>query len=859
MRSAKYIDSHKSQMKRIDAETTKLLDKVKDLDHTDQIDKAMRSGEYQITSDNNRWGIPLNETQEALIHEFRLEHTARPAFYNRATTKQRMLEAILSEPNPNFNFIERLHLLREGAPVVFNPDLQYISDNISEYSALDPEGKESREGDLALSRAFEAYGNIFPVGVREKARTWRYVSMLLSVPSAARNVIGNSSQNILNATAHGVAVELDRIVSRFTKERTMAHLSVADRVEGWQAYMQETANTFKDYFVDRVVTERGENRYNYNNKRGRVYQNALLEGMRNIEGFLMSFGDRNFWRKAYINSIAEQLRVADLNGTEVDIETGLAQAEADANFATFSEDNVVKDAFSALKRTPIVGDVLDFIIPFTGVPTNIIKRMWQFSPAGLASSAIRHAYRGLSGQDFLQQEFVNSMSRGLTGTAMFAIGMALREMGVIDLGTGSDEDDREYAMRTAQGGQYSPFIRLGDENISLSPFAPAASAMIMGATAFDLFREDDDKLSALYNSCLAGLDQIFDASYMSSLQDIFQGQGSTAENIGQTVLNSAISQSVPSILSQLAMSMDGYVRDTKDSSMIMQALKSGLIQKLPYLREQLLPEKVDVAGNPVESKQGLRNFFDPMTTSKVNDDPALAEMLRLYESTGSSAHMPSDALSGSRTALNGVEAPVEGKDKETYKKRYGELWRLGGTTYDEDGNRVTVQGVSDLIRSDAYQSMTDEEKASALKSIVSAAKTGAVYETRSRLDGPDRSETTVTPKDDSYEKKPPRAMPERFANSESELLGRLADLYEQTGDGTFIPKGISNEFTSSGTKYSLKGEDYEALWDFYEEELESKLREVDWDADTADVADQVTGAYSSAASAARKRYLKTHK
>ena len=51
----------------------------------------------------------------------------------------------------------------------------------------------------------------------------------------------------------------------------------------------------------------------------------------------------------------------------------------------------------------------------------------------------------------------------------------------------------------------------------------------------------------------------------------------------------------------MAVAMDDYVRDTKDKNVIMQALKSGLFQKLPWIRE-MLPEKVDVAGRSVESK-----------------------------------------------------------------------------------------------------------------------------------------------------------------------------------------------------------------------------------------------------------------
>ena len=856
---AEHIQTHQQQRERIRRRALERAQRVQDRQAGDEVRRLMERKRFNASEIDPRWGIPINDQQRALIDEYDLGNVRRPGiYYNRATTRQRMLEAILATPNPlemtgnGLNLIERLEYLSDGNAVITNADIRYIGDQLSQYTYMNDDDQEGRLGSLALARAYEAFGNITPASRRDKARTWRYTGMLLSVPSALRNVIGNAGQNVMNAAAHGVAAELDRIVSHVTGERTTEHLSIADRVRGWEGFVQETGDTFRDYFTDRAVTERAENNRFNTNRRGRVYQTQALEVMRLTEGFLMSVGDRNFWRKAYLNSMAEQMRVAELNGTELNFEEARAQAEADANYSTFSEDGPVRRAFSMLKNVPVLGDVLDFIMPFTGVPTNIVKRMWQFSPAGLASSALRHAYRGIAGEDFLQRDFVNSMARGLTGTAMFAIGMALREMGLIELGTGDDEDKKVYGVEGAQGQQYSPFIRVGNEYVSLSPFAPAASPIIMGATAFDLFQNDDDTLSALYNSCLAGLDQIFDASYMSSLQEALQGYGSPSENIGTAILNSAVSQNVPSVLSQMAVAMDDYVRDTKDKNVIMQALKSGLFQKLPWIRE-MLPEKVDVAGRSVESKEGLRNFVDPFTTTEAIDDPALDELMRLHEALGTSTHMPSDALSGTKTSLTGVAAEVDGKDKEVYKKRYGELWRLGGDTFDKNGQPVSITGVTDLIQTEAYKAMTDQEKANAISGIVADAKAGATYEAGQRLGHEVKEE-----KPDTYEKTAVRAMPARFAQSESPMIKKLSELYQRTGDGAFIPKGIGSSFTKNGTQYNLDGENYELLWKIYEEKLEGKLLDIDWSASDEEIAAAVSSAYSSAATSAKTTYVKLH-
>ena len=738
-----HMRTHRPQRRRIDDAAREVADQIRDMQDGDELLRLNAGGDFTIDESNNRWGIPINEQQQALIDHYGLNNVARPGiFYNRATTKQRMLEAILATPNPlevtglGLNLIQRLEFMQDGEAVITNADLNYIGTQLGQFVAQGGD-EGGREADLAVSRAYEAYGNITPSTTREKLRTWRYVSMLLSVPSAIRNVIGNTSQNVVNATAHGIAVELDKALARATGQRTVEHLNYQERIDGWRGFVEETQNTFRDYFIDLSVTQRGNDKYN-TNQRGRVYQTQFIETMRNMEGFLMSFGDRNTWRKAYLNSMAEQQNLADRNllfnddGTTRTHEQMLEQAEADANYATFTEDNAVSNVLSQLKNIPGVGEVIDFIMPFTGVPTNITRRMIQYSPIGLAATALRHGYRAATRQNFDQRAFVHGISRGLTGTALFGVGMLLAAAGVIKPGTGDEDDDKKYGLKTAMGGQYTPYVYnpLTDEYVSLAAFAPAASPLTMGLAAYEEFRNNKDWLQALISSCFSGADQIFDASYMSGVQDIFKGYGSPAENITNAVFSNAVSQSVPALLTQLSNTLDPYVRDTKDKNAIVQALKSGLINRIPGLR-QMLPEKVDVTGQTVRTKEGLRNFYDPFTTTDARKDPAVDELFRLSEALGSSSMLPSDALSGSKMTLNvpsNGKVTVDAEGKETYRKRYGELWLEGGTTIDKNGRPVVVEGVRRLINSSAYQMMDDEERSDAIADIIYEAKIGAMME-----------------------------------------------------------------------------------------------------------------------------------
>ena len=699
--------------------------------------------EPEEASSENRWRVTLNQQQLELIREYGLQHTRRPGiYYNRATTEQRMLEAIIATPNPlaatgnGLNLVQRLEYMNSGLAVVTNADLNYIGTQLGQFIGLGGE-VGSRDADVAVARAYEAFGNITPVGIRQKMRTWRYMSMLGTLTSPERNIIGNIAQSVPNAVSHGLAANVvDPIVSLFTGQRTTASLDVRERVEGWRAFVQETKDTFKDFFVDRVeVQNRLDDKFN-TNRSGRVYQSPVLEAARNLEGFLMSVGDRNFWKKAYVNSIAEQQKLQDRgllrneDGTTPTQEQILERAEADANYATFNEDNRVRDVVTALKQVPGLGDAIDFIMPFTGVPTNIISRMWQYSPFGVITTAGNVLVRAVSGRNFDQRALVNGLSRNLTGTALFGVGMFLQAAGIIRLGTGDEEDDKKYGVRTAQGEQYTPYIYnpFNGEYVGLAAFAPAISPLIMGATAQDILKDEPDKVVALQNAAFSGMDQIFDASYMTGLADVFGGYGNPTENIATSLFSSAVSQNVPALLGQLADAMDPYVRDTKDKNLIMEALKSGLINNIPGLRESL-PKKIDVTGQPVmQGKEGVENFFNPFTVTDARNDAVLNEMMRVSESVGNSTMLPSDALSGRKNSFQGLTFTVDTQTKEAYKQRYGDLWYNGGTYVDGNGNKVKVQGVADLIESSAYAKMSDTEKAKAIEKTLSLASSVAKAE-----------------------------------------------------------------------------------------------------------------------------------
>lgn len=147
-----------------------------------------------------------------------------------------------------------------------------------------------------------------------------------------------------------------------------------------------------------------------------------------------------------------------------------------------------------------------------------------------------------------------------------------------------------------------------------------------------------------------------------------------------------------------------------------------------------------------------------------------------------------------------------------------------------------------------FQSMTDAEKAKAISGVMSAAKTGAAYEMGEKLGHAEKAASSTS---SGSTKKALAAVP-------GQLQGRYPELdkmFEATGDGLFLPKGIDSSFTR-GVQYNLSGEDYQNLWQLYIDELDARMAKIDWGLPPEEVAAAVSSAYSGADKAAKDKYVK---
>ncbi|WP_102412437.1 hypothetical protein [Beduinella massiliensis] len=729
----------------------------------ERVTTALPAGpEIKTDGGNNRWHVPLNDAQRALIREYGLEGVSLPGIhYNRATVEQRMLAAIIATPGlprggEHLNLIEQLEYMRRGYAVTTEADLNYIASQMQEFmnqsqaageADADFDAVTSREARLALARAYEAAGNTMPVHMGEKGTGLLYMNMLQRYVTAIKNVLSNVFTRPLELTSTAVASLVDQAVARETGERTTGLATRAEARAARRAFAQEVANTWADYFVDKADTSHSA-KYAVG-ARGRTYQTEWLEAAKALVDFSMQIGDRPFYEQCY----AEELAVLRRLNPALDVKTARQEATARALERVFQEDNAVTAGLSRIAQGKF-GFAVKLLVPFAKTPTNVVTRMAQYSPVGLIDALLRkgwYASRSRNGE-FNQRDFVMGVGRGLTGTGLMLAGMLLGAGGVLRFGSGDEDDKDKAALMQANGVPYSAYIVDWNGNQHEIEWAlPMAGPLVLGAS-FSKRIENDE---ALWAATIGGLcdmgDQLFDSSFMQSLTSVLRGNSeSPAVNISTGLASSAMGMLVPGNLRAIAKTIDPYVRDTSAENEWQKAFNQSVVAAIPGWR-QTLPVKVDVTGQPMSQNaaySGVAHFLDsflaPTATLAPRNDPALAELLEIAGRTSDGSWLPGNPLYGAKYSLtvpktyakslrlnqgeDSYSCTLTPEERAAYNMDFGRLLFDGGTTIDNKGKRVIVPGLRETLESRKWAKMDDLERIELVKEMSSICKAGVTYE-----------------------------------------------------------------------------------------------------------------------------------
>lgn len=736
----------------------------------------------QDVSRDNPWGIPLNPAQMALIRQYGLMGEKLPgANYSRASLNQRMLAAIISTPNNVrgdglLTLCQQLEAMKQGLAVVTEADLSYIAGQASEVLAqgvTEAGTPATVEGRIAMARMYDTQANTVPATFGQKFTAIRYDNMLSAPATWVRNVASNVLVAPLEKASTWIASAADAAVAKRTGTRTTAYTTKEERAAGRDAAVQEVVNTVRDYFVTHTDTSHGR-KYD-TGKRGRTFQNAWLDAYDNIVGFAMQIGDRPFYEACYAEELAVikrlgmKVRDTDAEGNAIMRDMTAEEMHDEATMRAlervFQEDSEVTSVLN--KFTGKVKFLLDTILPFRKTPMNIAKRMFQYSPYGLAKALLVDGlYAAKVGHSFDQRKFVMGVGRGFTGSGMMIAGIVFGAAGLLGSGRGYEKDDKLRAMRTALGEPYSMYLKLGDMDVEIEWGLPSTAGLVIGAKLAELVKDaiadgkfdENDLINVIIGTFTDSAELIFDNTYLSAISEIFRGYGDAGEffiNALETTFENATNQTIsPAFLRALAKAIDPYVRDTSSDNVVMEMLNSCVIQYWPGLR-QTLPIKTDITGDKAlqsgyynwgkehqnAALHFLNTFLTPTMPIGEKNDAAILGLVDLSYRTGETDFLPGylvtpsvklnlDKDSAKKLGLGDGKHvyPLSLNAEETRRANelYGNILFNGtqGVKYPKAGfgNFEQVDGLRALMESREWARDTDEERMEKVKKMQSAAK-----------------------------------------------------------------------------------------------------------------------------------------
>lgn len=548
-------------------------------------------------------------------------------------------------------------------------------------------------------------GKEMPSSVLEKLTEIRRINMLLRPRTQIKNVASNVPMVGLRKGAETLSIGIQ---SALTKTGLMKE---ADRTRGWAS--KEQRQLARDYYEANKADINGQsNKWDMKSMlrekrtifKGGAIEKAVSkmtgkeidsfgEALRQVTYSCLEKGDARFVKSAFVDSLSQYCAAKGIT-TEAGItQEAIDFATANAMEATFKNANVIADIVNKAKRdsSPAVSAAIDVLIPFTTTPANILSLMGDYSPVGFAKLVSKDGPAAK----------IDAFSKASVGTAMLALGFALRNAGII---TGGEDDDKDKAALDKATGQgtYSFPLSIGG-SVSYDWAQPVGSLMAFGAEIADAVKGQEGWDSALMNAIYTAGDSALNLSLFQNIISVLRGSGKPTQQIIDAIMEGGATQLVPGLAGDIAKIIDGTVRSTYTGGNVFNDIGAKVLSTTPGFSKKL-PASVNVRGEE-NTRGGLATrafnmLLNPTNYTGGKRNDVDEEIYRLHDATGGTSFFPS--VSPYKIEYDNKLYTTNGKDRETFQK-------VQGQTY--------YELAKPLLDSEMYKALSDEQKADVLKSI----------------------------------------------------------------------------------------------------------------------------------------------
>ena len=591
-----------------------------------------------------------------------------------------------------------------------------------------------------------------PATFKAKWDAWRYMCMLGNVKTQARNVGGNAAFMPYKAVKDALAAGLERIaLDKNARTKAVLTFGEGDRqLLAWakgDAVSEAVHNALKYSAklgddVSGSILE--ENRVVFDDK-GKIGRHIpkVMDGMETVRKFVEKVPaetDLFFKNAHYAQSLAGFLKARGYSAVDIQkgrvsdatLNEGRAYAIQEAMKATFNDCNAFSDFMSSIGRNPAKQDnswakaanfLCEGILPFRRTPANIVVRFTEYSPVGLINGVWNAATKIHSGE-VSAATAIDQMAAGLTGTAALTLGFFLAKgIGGFRL-TGSDvsEDEKrqghqEYAVEFSWDGKMYSY--------KIDWAAPANLPLFVGANLYSLLSgngQEDVEVSKL-TSFIYGLGTMFEPmlslSCLSSLNSLIESgkyadDGKALYAAAVSAVTSYFTQGIPTLARQTVQAFQENRQTTFANA------SDPLLRDLQYMAAgtgvvpALKTDAVNAWGETESQGNAfmriLNAFFNPGTLKAIDNSTLEQEIVRLNESQPDSVTPPDTPKTISYTDANG--------ERHANHRLTEEEWHTLATVQGQTAKEI----LEEIIESDTYAAMTDQQKASIFEYVYDYAR-----------------------------------------------------------------------------------------------------------------------------------------
>lgn len=603
------------------------------------------------------------------------------------------------------------------------------------------DAKTDEERGEALDRMAQDVADKTLASGMDLLTAWRYLNMLGNFRTQIRNLAGNAAfqpvriakdamVGVIEAGLQKAGVDIGRTSSVVRDKETLkAAADVYDEYEDAILAGGKYNDNVGDDFAGRVEKKRrifNGTQYQLWNK---TAGNALEKYRRGTE-WAMDKGDALFCKFTFCDSLARFMAANKTTWEQAD--EGLRaravnKAVRDAAEAAYRDNSTLARWVSRGLRgdgTPWYGKLLgEGVMPFRKTPANVLLRSLEYSPLGAIGALKNTASKVRGNAEITGNDLVEQWAKALTGTGLATLGFALASMGRL-IG-GPPKDDDEETLRKQQGYQpYSLVLNVDGkmQTFTLDWAAPAAVPLFFGAN----FAQGALENGLSMKDALAALNAISDPIFeMSMLQGIRDTLESVSTYGTENALASLLANSATNLASQfVGNTLIGQLRRsaTNDRQTTYVDKNATLPDSWQYQLGKLTGKTVlpgyhqipyidawgdvaqNVSGNsfgiPDATWNAITQLFSPGYVSQVKQDETLTELARLYQATNDGGIV----LDRPKKYFT-----VDGERLDLDDGEY--------VTYAVTRGQTAKQTMSELISSDGYARLPDDQKVVAIERI----------------------------------------------------------------------------------------------------------------------------------------------